>query len=340
MYFNNIFQIIKCLTFSRIINIIKTGFSMLLSFIIKKPVMWGKPYTLFIEPSGSCNLKCPECVVGGGMLTRAKGNMSFDEFKNIIDQVEKHVIILYLYFQGEPFINKQIYKMIEYARSKKMYIITSTNGHFFEKDEQVEALIKSGIQYVIISMDGVTQSSYEKYRVGGNLAKVEKGIQNIVNSKKKFKMAAPFLALQFLVMKDNENEISLLKQKAKKWGADQVLLKTVQVYHTDKMEEILPVNEKYRRYEKKNGQWKLKGNYYNFCSKLWVGGVVSWDSKFFACCFDKDGQYSPGSLKEESFAQLWQKQQLNQFRQKVLADRFAINICRNCSEGQKVFHVF
>lgn len=312
---------------------------MLISFIIKHPVVWGKPYTIFIEPTGFCNLKCPECVVGSAMLNRPKGNMSFPEFKRLIDEVKDHVFMLFLYFQGEPFINKEIHKMITYAAAQNIFIITSTNGHFFNTDEKAQKAVESGIHYIIVSMDGATEESYTKYRRGGNLDIVLEGIKRIIDYRKTIKSKYPQVAIQFLVMKENETEIPLLNTMAENLGVDSVLLKSLQVYHTEEMESLLPTNEKYRRYEFKDGKWQLKGKYYNFCTKLWVGSVISWESKMFPCCFDKDGDHLNADLTNGSFAEIWKGRELQSFRKQVLTDRQQIDICRNCSEGQKIFHI-
>jgi MoaA/NifB/PqqE/SkfB family radical SAM enzyme len=308
-----------------------------ISYLLKKPVVWGKPYTLFIEPTGFCNLSCPECVVGAHMLSRGKGNMKLEEFQRIIDEVQDHIMIIFLYFQGEPFINREIIRMIQYAVNHKMVVITSTNGHFFDTDEKAGKIIRSGIHQIIISLDGVTEESYLKYRRGGDYKKVVDGIQRLIRKKKSMGRRFPIIAIQFLVMKDNEHEIPLLYQKAHAWGVDQVLLKTVQIYSQDDMEKLLPSDEKYRRYEKKDGEWKLKGVYRNFCTKLWVGSVISWDSSVFTCCFDKDGKYVHENLHEKSFDQIWTGQTYQLFRKQVLKNRSSIDICRNCSEGQKIF---
>lgn len=330
-------EILKSLTFRRFVNLIKTFFSMGLSYVLKKPIVWGKPYTLFIEPTGFCNLSCPECVVGSHILTRGQGNMKLDGFKRIIDEIKDHVMIIFLYFQGEPFINQQIIPMIQYARKNRMVIITSTNGHFFRDEKKVKEVVESGIHQIIISLDGVTKESYVKYRRGGDFEQVVEGIQKLVRTKKSMKRTLPILALQFLVMKENEHEIPLLYQRAREWGVDQVLLKTVQIYNQEDMEKLLPSDEKYRRYEKVNGEWRLKGVYRNFCTKLWVGSVVSWDSNVFTCCFDKDGKYVHEDLRKESFEKIWTGQTYQKFRQQVLKDRSSIDICRNCSEGQRIF---
>lgn len=273
------------------------------------------------------------------MLTRGKGSMPVEEFQRLIDQVKDHVFILYLYFQGEPFIHNDIYAMIRYATQNKIFVITSTNGHFFHDGKRARDLVESGLRYLIISMDGASEETYKTYRVGGDFQRVIQGIRNIVAIRRNMRQKYPRLAVQFLVMKQNEHEIGRLQKLAANLGVDDVLLKSVQVVHFDRIEEILPTNEKFRRYEQKDGAWRLKGRYYNFCTKLWVGSVISWDSHVFACCFDKDGQNLHESLSSQTFTDIWKGEKYQGFRQTVLRQRQSVEICRNCSEGQKIFHI-
>ena len=99
------------------------------------------PISYSIEPTNHCNLQCPECPSGLGTLTRPIGLLKQGEFKKLIDQIKDTGFYVQLFFQGEPYINKELPDMISYAQSKKIYISISTNGHFVnEKTAQFFAL--------------------------------------------------------------------------------------------------------------------------------------------------------------------------------------------------------
>jgi MoaA/NifB/PqqE/SkfB family radical SAM enzyme len=129
-----------------------------------------------------------------------------DFFSETIDQLSKDLLYLVFYFQGEPYLNPGFLDMVRYASSKKIYTATSTNAHYLN-DENAKRTIESGLDRLIISIDGTTQEVYEQYRVGGKLDKVLEGTKNIVRWKKELKSRTPFIIFQFLVVKPNEHQV-------------------------------------------------------------------------------------------------------------------------------------
>src|SRR5947199_580179 len=156
--------------------------------------------------------------------------------------------------------------MVKYASSKKIYTATSTNAHYLN-DETAKRTIESGLDRLIISIDGTTQEVYQQYRVGGNLNKVLEGADNIVKWKKELKSRTPFIVFQFLVVKPNEHQVADVKALAKEAGVDDVWLKTAQVYdYENDPNQLIPTIESYSRYRKnKAGEFELKNNLSNHC---------------------------------------------------------------------------
>jgi radical SAM protein with 4Fe4S-binding SPASM domain len=258
-------------------------------------------------------------------------------FRQTIDQLHRDLVYLLLYFQGEPYLNKQFLEMASYAEKKGVYTATSTNGHYLN-DENARKTIESGISEVTISIDGTTQDTYEAYRVGGKLDKVLEGVKNLVHWRDKLGSQTPFIIIQFLVVRPNEHQTDEIKQLGKELGVDKVTLKTAQIYDYEEGSELIPEQDKFSRYRKKtDGSWELKNRLDNQCWKLWLGAEITWDGKVLPCCFDKDAQYQMGSLKEKSFKEIWRSPQFDDFRNRLLQSRKEIDICRNCSEGTKVF---
>lgn len=331
-------NLLSKLTARRAFNGLKVLSSYYVSKWTRRPVQWGFPVSISFEPTTSCNLRCPECPSGLRAFTRPTGMLQKDFFRETIDQLHKDLAYLVFYFQGEPFLNPQFLDMVQYASARKIYTATSTNAHYLN-DAVAKRTIESGLDRLIISIDGTTQETYQQYRVGGRLDKVLQGAANIVKWKKELKSKTPFVVFQFLVVRHNEHQIEEVKQLAKKIGVDDVWLKTAQVYdYENDPNGLIPVNEKYSRYKKdKNGQTTFKGNNQNHCWRLWHDPVITWDGTVVPCCFDKDAQHKLGNLKDQSFKELWQKKEYHQFRRQVLQSRKNIDICANCSEGVKVW---
>jgi radical SAM protein with 4Fe4S-binding SPASM domain len=304
----------------------------------KKPIQWGMPVSISFEPTTSCNLRCPECPSGLRAFSRPTGMLKKDFFSETIDDLSKDLSYLVFYFQGEPFLNPEFLSMVQYAASKKIYTATSTNAHYL-KDDIAKRTVESGLDRLIISIDGTTQETYEQYRVGGNLTKVLEGASNIVKWKRELKSKTPFVIFQFLVVKHNEHQVEDVKRLAKEIGVDDVWLKTAQVYdYKNDPNNLIPENKKYSRYQQgKNGEMEFKGNNANHCWRLWHDPVITWDGAVVPCCFDKDAVHKLGSLRDESFASLWKNNNYRRFRADVLKSRKNIDICANCSEGVKVW---
>lgn len=327
---------ISKLNVSRIINAGKVFASYYLSKITKRLQHWGNPLSIAIEPTTSCNLRCPECTSGLRSFTRPTGMLEFNLFKNFIDQIFSYTTYLTLYFQGEPFLNKSFFDFVEYASSKKIYTATSTNAHYIN-EENSEKIIKSKLDRLIISIDGTTQEVYEQYRVGGNLSKVISGTKQLIETKKKLNSQTPYTIFQFLVVKPNEHQIEEVKKLAKELGVDEVKLKTAQVYNPSANHPLIPANNKYSRYKFNGEDVVIKNNLDNSCWRLWSSCVMTWDGKIVPCCFDKDAKKQMGDLKEINFSSIWNGNDYRNFRKAIIKSRKTIDICANCSEGTKVW---
>jgi len=335
---NDSLNFLSKLTPRRLLNMTKVFSSYQVSKWTKKSVQWGMPISISFEPTTSCNLRCPECPSGLRAFSRPTGMLKKDFFRETIDQLAKDLTYLVFYFQGEPYLNPDFLNMVKYASAKKIYTATSTNAHYLT-DEAAKKTIESGLDRLIISIDGTTQQVYQQYRVGGKLNKVLEGASNIVKWKKELKSKTPFIIFQFLVVRHNEHQIEDVKKLAKEIGVDDVWLKTAQVYdYENDPNALIPTNEKYSRYKKdKQGKMVFKGNNQNHCWRLWHDPVITWDGAVVPCCFDKDAKHQLGSLNEQSFKELWSNGTYNQFRNKILDSRKNIDICANCSEGVKVW---
>jgi radical SAM protein with 4Fe4S-binding SPASM domain len=303
----------------------------------KKSFSVGFPISMAIEPTTSCNLRCPECPSGLRQFTRPIGMLEPTFFKSTIDAVYKELLYLTFYFQGEPYLNPNFLEMVKYASEKGIYTSTSTNAHYLN-EEQSAKTVESKLDRLIISIDGTTQETYEQYRIGGSLQKVIDGTKHIIAAKKRLKSKTPHIVFQFLVVKPNEHQLNDVQLLAKELGVDEVVFKTAQVYNFENGNPLIPDNIKYSRYKKNNdGTYSIKNKLLNQCWRMWSSCVVTWDGVVVPCCFDKDAKHQLGDLKQQSFKELWNSEKYQNFRQSILKSRQEIDICKNCSEGTKVW---
>lgn len=337
MTFADNLNLLRHWNFIKLINAAKTLLSYYASRMTGRPEHWGLPISLSIEPTTACNLRCPECPSGLRSFTRPTGKLERDLLQKVLNDVKTHCTYINFYFQGEPYLHPHFFELVRMADDAGIYTATSTNAHFLD-DRRAKRTVESGLDRLIISIDGTEQNTYESYRKEGDLSKVIEGTKQVVKWKRALKSRTPHLIFQFLVVKPNEHQIADVKRLGKSLGVDEVRFKTAQVYDYENGNDLIPTIDKYARYKKgSNGKWQVKNPLDNHCWRMWSGAVITWDGKVVPCCFDKDAQHVMGNASEISFRQIWNDDRYKAFRAAVLKGRDQIEICKNCSEGTAVW---
>lgn len=324
-------QLTKYINLIKILNVLKVYSSFYLSSVFKKVILWGYPISLTSEPTNLCNLNCPECPTGNKISTIQKGIMKFENYKKIIDETKKYLIYQMLYFQGEPFLNPELFEMIRYSESNNIYTTLSTNGHYLTTENN-KKIISSGLKKLIVSVDGITQDSYEKYRLGGNLETVLHGIKDLVKTKRELNSKFPKIVIQFIVFRHNENEIYGIKKLSKSLKVNKLELKSAQIDYK-KNKWLIPNTNHYSRYKEVNSEYIIKNKLKNKCLRIWNTLVITWDGSIIPCCFDKNNLFVFGNIHDRNVLLLWNSIDFNSFRTKILKNRKNIDICKNCTEG-------
>jgi radical SAM protein with 4Fe4S-binding SPASM domain len=261
-------------------------------------------------------------------MSRGRGFMDLTLFDKIIKELKLYVFNLNLYFQGEPMLHPKFFSFLR--KTKGVYTTVSTNGHFLSEGNANKLAI-SGLNRLIISLDGLDQQSYSSYRVNGNLDLVLQGIRNVAEAKKRHSSGLK-LTIQFLVNRNNEHQIDQVKLYAREIKAS-LKLKSMQIIDSDNFKQWLPSDRQFSRYEIKDEHYVLKNSMPDRCARLWFNPVITWDGKVLPCCFDKDAQHVMGDLNEDSFRDVWNGPRYRLFRKAVFSDRKLIEICRNCTSG-------
>ena len=330
-------RIVRHLTVFRVWNVLLLRISFLSTRIFSRPIHLGLPASMSIEPTTACNLGCPECPSGLKQFTRPTGKLDLDLHRKLLKQIDRSVFYINYYFQGEPFLHPKFLELIKDAKRSKIYTSTSTNGHFITPEKALD-IVDSGLDRIIVSIDGLTQETYEQYRVHGKLSKVISASQNLVAAKRERNSHTPHLIFQFLAVKPNEHEIPQVFELASEMSIDEVRIKTAQLYDYKNGNPLMPENERYSRYKRQgDGTYKLKGNPGNHCWRMWSGSVSTWDGSIVPCCFDKDASHVLGSVQNNQFKEIWKSPVYRGFRSAVVNNRSQVDICKNCSEGTKVW---
>jgi radical SAM protein with 4Fe4S-binding SPASM domain len=216
--------------------------------------------------------------------------------------------------------------MVKYAHSKKIFLATSTNGHFITA-ETAEKTVLSGLDKIIVSLDGFNQESYEAYRKNGDFQKVIDAIKYLSEAKKKLGAKNPVIEVQTIVNKINENHLQEIKALALKAGADKFYLKTMQIENAEDFSIFKTSIEKYSRYDQNN---RLK-HQTGFCTRILNSAVITVDLDVVPCCYDKDAAFKLGNLSGAGLKEILKSEAAERFYKTVefQQDKRPV-MCLNC----------
>jgi radical SAM protein with 4Fe4S-binding SPASM domain len=291
----------------------------------------GYPYELLIDPSSICNLRCPGCLAHSKDFSH--NFLSFEKFKNIIDRKKSYLYNIEMYGWGEPFLNKEIYKMIKYAKKNRIFVRISS--HFNNISYQnVDEIIDSGLDFIILSIDGASQETYQKYRRNGDFNKVMKNVKSLIYRKKKMSKNTPFLEWQFIVNSYNEHEMEKVKRMAEDLGIDRLRFMSFSPIHInednnkEEAEKWLPKNKKYRQWE---DSLNPKGYVFSTnCGYLWESLTIGSKGQINLCPNRIGSQVDCGEVDDENF---WNKDIFTKPRKLFQKEKLETRIpCSGCRE--------
>lgn len=285
------------------------------------------PLFVSVEPAAVCQLHCPACPVGMRKGERMSGLgderfMPLDLFRKVLSEVKAYAHTMQFYFQGEPLLNQDLPQMIAEAHEAGLYTIVSTNAQAMTP-EMAQALVNAGLSRIIISMDGLTQTTYGAYRVGGDIEKCKAALRWLREAKGK-----TVIELQCLRLKTNEHEWQELKRVYKSLGADTLTLKTAQLYDYEKGHPLMPSDGRYSRYEKGADGLFHRKHLHRGCLRVWSGVVVTTTGEVLPCCYDKNHAFAYGNIADAPIAELFRNEKAQAFRRAALREQ--PKICQEC----------
>lgn len=304
------------------------------SYKHKHTYVLGKPNGIMIEPYSNCNYNCPLCPSGLRILKRNKVKMTFEEFKRNLGLLRYTTEYITLFNFGEPLLNNELSKMIEYCNKYNISTQISTNGMLLT-EERAKELINAGLDRIIFSIDTYDAEIYPRYRVNGDFNVVVENIKKMVEMKNTMNSSIIIVA-QYMLMNENE-DMSKMKEHGYSLGVDEVLIKTVgignSIQNYEEAKKFLPKNTSLSRYEKDTTKSKL--NKYK-CEYVWKRMVVCSDSTCLPCCRDQRVDYVLGTCdKRTNLSKIWNNRKYREFRRKTLEDIKSINMCDRCPEVLK-----
>ena len=286
------------------------------------------PTFVSVEPASVCQLRCPECPVGKGEGQKAKGErmMSMEVWHRVLSEIRDTALIVQFYFQGEPLLNKDLPQMIREAHETGLYTIVSTNAQALTP-EIAHDLVDAGLSRIIVSMDGLTQTSYNAYRVGGSLEKTKAALCYLREAKERLHRRT-IIELQVLRLRTNEHEWSEFKKQYKVLGADRLVFKTAQLYNYQSGHPLMPFDPRYSRYIQGEDGLYHRRRLKKTCLRVWSGVVITTRGEVLPCCYDKSHAHAYGNIKESSIRELFCNEKSMDFRKAALQEH--PQICQEC----------
>jgi len=303
-------------------------------FLGHRPIRTANgPIFAQVEITNKCNLRCIMCkrysMFGEGR------HMPFDDFKLILEKIPT---VTQIHFQGygEPLLNPQMPDMVSYAREKKLWTSTSTNGLLLSPEKSL-SLMEAGLDEIGISVDGSTAKTYQKIR-GVNIREVEKNTKRFLKFRNEhgYKTKAWLLGV---VMRENIEELPGIVDLAAEWGFDGVVMQHVTHSVEDVPEnfgrsvtedsfdgEKMLIQEAIDRAKSHGLVHVIHSLDYDKglnCYWPWSGLYINVDGNVSLCSVT----YNPvvGNLIKQDFSQVWNSKVMREWRSKLRN-----HICKGC----------
>ncbi len=306
--------------------------------VLRPARVLGLPYYANIDTGNICNLRCPLCPAGTRKEGRPAGLMSFADFKRIVDELERSLVIIDLYNWGEPFLNKDVFRMIEYAHARGIIVKVSSNLNSLSSDG-VRRLAASGCDFLLVSLYGASQESCERYQVGTRYDRVIRTMRRIMRARRN----TPVVVWRYLVHRHNEREIGRAREEAR--GTADVL--EFNFLRSDMAEELLldergqfenlepwlPADEAWSMYTRGG---KRKRAPHGRCAFLYSHTVINWNGSVSPCCSVWHEKYDFGNALRASFRAVWNNDSFRDSRKLIFQGRPGprAGICAICKKNR------
>ena len=324
-------------------------------------VLTSKPFVLYLDPTSFCNLQCPFCTTGQRTGARPADSMSFSSFKNTIDQIGENLFHISFYNWGEPLLNKDFVEMVQYIQKYHITSDISTNLNISLNQEKAESLINSGLDLILMSVDGITQETYQKYRVGGNLELALKNMKLLADAKRKLKNDKIHLLWRFFVFKHNQHEIEKARMIADEIGIE-IQMGTPFVDPEKYDEYASTITEYAPQYwpyasdvknsddnpystktpiERKSNRALKKLDFPVGCDWLWSTMAINANGSVSPCCVTPLAEQDFGHTDKNNLIQIWNNEKYRNARNLTSDKDFDHKlklVCENCP-SLEVWHV-
>lgn len=281
------------------------------------------PHILHVGVTTHCNLRCPGCPTGTKALGRQRGHLDYDVYRRVIDELRSTLMFTLFWDWGEPFLHRRLADMVAHAKQSQIKAVISTSGTICNSEEQIERLVAVGPDVVIVCIDGATQESYAKYRVGGQLSEAMATLQRLEAARRRQGVLYPLIEFRSLATRYTEAEMPELLAMAEETGADVFSVKTLRPYDYrghDIDRELAPVSNDLARYGYQGDGARGRENRTDAtagpltCGKPLYAPTLNADGDVMFCSYARHEGEKFGNVTYGSFRKLWKSPQAAQKR--------------------------
>lgn len=300
------------------------------SLLRRSPFVAGQPVNITIEPTNTCNLRCPVCETGSGELGRPARHMLLAEFLTILDKVASHTNTLMFYYMGEPFLNRDAYQMIRAAKEEGIpWVTTCTNGDAVDPEQ----LLASGIDEVSFQIGGMSQETHQVYRINSDLKKVLHNLMETVRLKREQRLPLR-VACGMILMRHNEHEVALFRRTMAEIGVDEAVEIAPCVRTVAQGKLYLPSDKRHWYYDPpafRAGELRPRILPDNQCAWLYYSLTIHANGDVVPCCRDPKGEHVMGNLLQQELTDIWNGERFCAFRRAIQQEQSRLAICKLCS---------
>lgn len=297
---------------------------------LEKVIPLAVPFSVQIDICSACNLKCNFCFHSDCEAIQQSGAkfgaMSFEVFTKIIDDMKKDwknqkVKKLRLFKIGEPLMNREVCRMVEYAKKANVAecIEITTNGTLLNEEMSL-GLVEAGLDILNISVNGINEKQYQEacqYKI--DFEEYREKIRFFYENRKKCKIFIKYSDIGY-----SEEEKAEFYAKFQDI-CDEIFVETISAT----LWQETNVNQKIANVHKGTYGQELKGK--QVCPFLFTTMVINDQGIAHLCCVDWKSEYVLGDLKEESIADVWNGGKLRQYQKLHLKkQKEKMLICQKC----------
>jgi radical SAM protein with 4Fe4S-binding SPASM domain len=283
------------------------------------------PFSLGVEVTNFCNLRCPMCP--REVAERGYGNMDWSLFTKIADEAGGHSYrILMPQGFGESFIHPRFREMLLYLHEQNVHpTMVITNGTMLN-EKNVASLIDGKVDLVSVSLDGTVKEVYEAIRKNANYERVVAGVRYLFEERARRGSELPRIILRMIKMEDTASDAERFQELWRPYlrPGDEIAFSNYQTWNG---------TVKDKRVEEPAGVQALKRGHRGPCRMIYKTAQVYFDGRVTPCCYDYNCTMEIGNAKEQSVEEIWTGEKAQHYRKLHEEGRSdEIPICNGCQE--------